>query len=57
MDNFVGEVMRLFIIFLMLCAINFLYQINHNKDYTAALERSYFQGIALIAVWLSGLVK
>lgn len=35
-----------------LIGANFFYQAFSGHDYAAATERSFFQGVALFAVWL-----
>lgn len=36
---------------------NYSFAYMHNKDYELAIERSYFQGIALLAAWFMLMAK
>jgi len=44
---------RIFWIACSLTAGNCLYQAFHSQDWARALDVSYFQGVAIVAVWLS----
>jgi hypothetical protein len=39
--------------FLGLALGNFIYQYFSKQNYTVALDRSFFQGIALFAIWIA----
>jgi hypothetical protein len=43
-------------IFILLTVANFLYAALHGHDWQSAVERTYFQGTALIFVWLAPFV-
>jgi hypothetical protein len=44
--------MKLALLFIGLSVGNFLYSFFVGGDYDVALERSFFQGVALLCVWL-----
>jgi len=44
--------MNIFLLFIGLSIGNFGYQFVNKKDYNAAFERSFFQAVALVAVFL-----
>jgi hypothetical protein len=39
------------LIILALTAANFIYQFFSDKEYETALERSYFQAVAVLITW------
>ena len=44
--------MKLIGVFLALIAGNFIYQLMTALDWSTAIERSWFQGAALLLAWL-----
>jgi len=43
---------NLFWLFLGLSGGNFIYQLIKNKDYETAFERSFFQGVAILSIYI-----
>ncbi|WP_157072072.1 hypothetical protein [Cupriavidus sp. HPC(L)] len=45
--------MRLRFIFIMVAAGNFAYAALNDRNWWDAVERTYFQGVALLCVWIA----
>jgi len=43
--------MKYKILFIVLAISNYTYQLMAEGDYITAIERTYFQGIALLLAW------
>jgi hypothetical protein len=46
------ENINLMSLFIGLCIGNFLFQLVIGQDFMKAFDRSWFQGAALVAVWI-----
>ncbi len=44
--------MKILNVFIALTLANFVVQFLGQKDYATAMDRSYFQGVALFTYWL-----